>query len=481
MNIETILERLQGKRRNGTGWMALCPMHADKNPSLSIDVRDGKILVHCHAGCSQERVLENLGIGVGQTEQRMVAQYGYTDEHGALLFEVVRYEPKGFKQRRPGNNGGWTWNLHGLRRVIYQLPGVLKSESLLICEGEKDCLAASTLGMVATCNPGGAGKWREEYSEYLRKKQVTIIADGDEPGLRHAEHVAQSLYGIAESVRVIQLPGAKDLSEWLEHGGTRDALLEQIRKAPQWKPVAKVATDLGGFRLIPLGELLNKPQTATEWVWAERLVAGTVSLAVAKPKVGKSTLARNLALAVSRGDTFLGFATQKGKVVYLALEERAEDIAADFRSLGATEEDEILVHADSVPADGMIAAIDLVRKYKPVLIVIDPLFRLARIRDEKAYGQTYAALGPLIDVARETGTHVLLVHHSGKSAKADAIDAPLGSTALSGAVSTLIIMRRTESYRLIQTVQRLGQDMAETVLNFDSSTHQLSLGGAKGC
>jgi hypothetical protein len=127
----------------------------------------------------------------------------------------------------------------------------------------------------------------------------------------------------------------------------------------------------------------------------------------------------------------------------------------------------------------MLAALDLVRKHKPVLIVIDPLFRLARIRDEKAYGETYAALGPLIDVARETGTHVLLVHHSGKSAKADAIDAPLGSTALSGAVSTLIIMRRTESYRLIQTVQRLGQDMAETVLNFDSSTHQLSLGGAK--
>jgi hypothetical protein len=127
----------------------------------------------------------------------------------------------------------------------------------------------------------------------------------------------------------------------------------------------------------------------------------------------------------------------------------------------------------------MFAAIDLVRKYKPALLVVDPLFRLARIRDEKAYAETYAALGPLIDVARETGTHVLLVHHSGKSAKADAIDSPLGSTALSGAVSTLIVLRRTESYRLIQTVQRLGQDLQETVLNFDASTHQLSLGGAK--
>jgi hypothetical protein len=190
-------------------------------------------------------------------------------------------------------------------------------------------------------------------------------------------------------------------------------------------------------------------------------------------------LASNLALSVCRGDTFLGFATRGGKVVYLALEEREGDIAADFRALGATADDEILVHADSVPADGMFAALDLVWQCKPVLLVVDPLFRLTRIRDEKAYAETYAALGPLIDVARETGTHVQLVHHSGKSAKADAIDSPLGSTALSGAVSTLIALRRTESYRLVQTVQRLGQDLQETVLNFDAATHQLSLGGAK--
>jgi RecA-family ATPase len=87
--------------------------------------------------------------------------------------------------------------------------------------------------------------------------------------------------------------------------------------------------------------------------------------------------------------------------------------------------------------------------------VIDPLFRLARIRDEKAYAETYYALGPLIDVAREAGTHVMLTHHAGKSAKADAIDSPLGSTAIGGAVSTLIHLKRTETMRTIQTVQRI--------------------------
>jgi hypothetical protein len=113
------------------------------------------------------------------------------------------------------------------------------------------------------------------------------------------------------------------------------------------------------------------------------------------------------------------------------------------------------------------------------LVVVDPLFRLARIRDEKAYAETYAALGPLIDIARSSGTHLLLIHHSGKSAKADPIDSPLGSTALGGVVSTLIVLRRTETHRLIQTVQRLGQDLPETIIEFDSNTHSLSLGPEK--
>jgi hypothetical protein len=111
--------------------------------------------------------------------------------------------------------------------------------------------------------------------------------------------------------------------------------------------------------------------------------------------------------------------------------------------------------------------------------VIDPLFRIARIRDEKAYAETYAALGPLIDVAREAGTHLLLTHHAGKSAKADAIDSPLGSTAIGGAVCTLVLLKRTESMRTIQTVQRIGQDMPEIVLQFDTESRILSLGPQK--
>lgn len=235
----------------------------------------------------------------------------------------------------------------------------------------------------------------------------------------------------------------------------------------------------GGFELVHLGELMARPDAPVDYLVDGLLVAGTVSAVVAKPKVGKSTFARNLALAVSTGREFLGCKTRQGGVIYLALEERAEDVKADFRALGASGEEPIHIHAANAPEDAMPALIQLVREHKPALVVIDPLFRLARIRDEKAYAETYQALGPLIDIARESGTHILLTHHAGKSLKADAIDSPLGSTALGGIVSTLLLLKRTETYRTLQTVQRICNDLPETVLAFDSARRKLSLDGSK--
>lgn len=237
MTVEAVLARLQGVRRNGRGWQARCPAHEDHTPSLSIDEREGKVLVHCHAGCLQEAVLaalKELSPYKGTTP-RIVAEYPYLNEKGELLFQVVRYEPKEFKQRRPDGNGGWTWNLNGIRRVLYRLPEVLAEKSLLICEGEKDCETARALGLTATCNAGGAGKWTDEYSEKLRGKRVTVVADGDEPGRKHAEQVAASVAGKVESLKVLKLPGAKDLSEFIAHGGTQAALSELIGSAPEWK------------------------------------------------------------------------------------------------------------------------------------------------------------------------------------------------------------------------------------------------------
>jgi AAA domain/CHC2 zinc finger len=480
MTLEGVLGRLEGVRRNGVGWMALCPAHADKNPSLSVKEENGRILIHCFAGCASDIVLSQIGMKIsdlGIVEQ-VVAVYDYTDEGGHSLFQVVRYHPKSFKQRKPDGRGGWTWNLNGVRRVVYRLSEVLHSGSVMIVEGEKDVETARSRGFIATCNSGGAGKWRPEYSESLRGKDVVIVPDQDEPGRKHAEQVARALHLIATRVQMFNLPEPlKDLSEWPAELST-EALQELIDGAPEYKP----DTDQqGGIRLTSLKDLLNEPEEEISWLLEDKLPAGGLSVLCAKPKVGKSTWARGLCLAVARGEPFMGCKSKKGPVIYLALEEKRSEVARHFRDLGATGEEDvdIHIHAASAPQDAVSELCRLTKQFRPTLIVIDPLFKFVRIRDEKAYAEVCNAIEPLLVLARGSGAHVLLVHHSGKMERDDATDGILGSTAIFGGVDSAIILRKMERYGTIQSCQRYGKDWPQTVLDFNPDERSISLGAER--
>jgi hypothetical protein len=262
--LDVVLSRLQGVRRSGNGWSALCPAHDDRHQSLSVsEGRDGRVLLKCHAGCDAQAIVRAIGLELRDlfpptkleqapraertSERKIVAVYPYVDESGKLLFEVVRFDPKDFVQRRPDGNGGWVWNLNGVRRVLYRLPDVLKAVQsgriIFIVEGEKDADALGGLGLVATTNPHGAGKWREEYSQALKGAHVAIIPDRDDAGRRHAESVARSLWGKAKTIKVVELSGdgVKDVSDWLRAGGTKEELLKLVAQAPEWKPAPAVS------------------------------------------------------------------------------------------------------------------------------------------------------------------------------------------------------------------------------------------------
>ena len=156
---ETIARELGGAKKTGGGWTCKCPAHEDRHNSLSLHERDGKLLWKCHAGCDQKAVMNELIArkliagrvspynptrAQGHTRKtetakknnvvslgKIVATYDYMDVTGKLLFQVVRFDPKTFRQRRP-NGAGWDWGLGRTKPVLYRLPDVLEATTLVV-------------------------------------------------------------------------------------------------------------------------------------------------------------------------------------------------------------------------------------------------------------------------------------------------------------------------------------------------------------
>jgi hypothetical protein len=190
-------------------------------------------------------------------QRKLVATYDYVDEHGELLFQVLRYEPKAFSQRRPDGKGGWIGSLGDVRRVLYRLPliraAIDRGETVYLVEGERDVHKVEKIGFTATTNPGGARKWRPDYSEMLRGADVVIIGDNDDAGRAHLGLVAAALHGIAQRVRVLDLPAVwpecprkGDIGDWLAAGHTADELAALVAALPEWQPIAGAGGNDGG-------------------------------------------------------------------------------------------------------------------------------------------------------------------------------------------------------------------------------------------
>jgi len=155
-----------------------------------------------------------------------------------LLYQVVRFNPKGFSQRRPDGDNDWIWNLKDIDPVLYHLPELIRSTNpVLIVEGEKDVENLKRMGFTATTSPMGAGKWKVSYNKYLKDKEVILIPDHDQPGYQHCQKIGQSLRGIAGNIKWLDLPDLEekeDISDWIEKGNSKEKLLQLIKEAPDF-------------------------------------------------------------------------------------------------------------------------------------------------------------------------------------------------------------------------------------------------------
>ncbi len=234
MTAGEIARRLRG-RKQPSGWVAKCPSHDDRNPSLSLkDTNNGRVLVHCHAGCEQRAVVDALkarGLWPQrevQTKRAVIETYNYTDEEGALLYQICRTEPKDFFQRRPDGHGGWV-NKKSPHQVLYRLVEVLEAPIVFIVEGEKDVETLRSHGFVATTNAGGANaRWLPEYTATLRGREIILIPDSDGAGRQRVIRIARALQGNVPRLLILELDDAKDITEWFDRGHSEIELIAEV-------------------------------------------------------------------------------------------------------------------------------------------------------------------------------------------------------------------------------------------------------------
>jgi len=270
-----------------------CPAHHDNSPSLSITDGNDRVLIKCHAQCDLDDILAALQLTradlfneprerghahINGTKPAVVAEYPYLDERGQVLFVVERKQPKTFVCKRPDGRGGWIYKgaMEGVRRVLYRLPEVVAAvkagQLVYVVEGEKDADRLAGLGLVATCNPHGAGpgKWRDDYAQALLGGEAVVVADRDDAGRAHARIVVDSLRRAGVKTHLAEPAYGKDVSEHLDSG--RDVVdLITIEGAGD----APTGGDGGGTELTPLVERELQRRRAT--AEADRIFAVEVA------------------------------------------------------------------------------------------------------------------------------------------------------------------------------------------------------------
>jgi len=334
-NIHDVLERLGGvvaSTTKASQWNAICPAHDDRHASLSIGIgHDGKILLKCQAGCDTPDIIRALNLEwedlfvkddrpapapsatKTKAKRKIACTYDYYGADGKWLFQTVRWDPKDFSQRRSDGKEGWIWNLQGVEPCLYRLPELLAADPLdtvFVPEGEKDVDALRAWSLVATCNPMGAKKWKDSYSDSLAGRNVVILPDNDKSGSEHAEQVQASLDGKAASVRIVLLPNLPpkgDVSDWITAGGTIQQLFELIKgKSP-----------IGVFPAPKHVSELVRADPTTAWLWKGFLLRGEVTLFSALWKAGKTTLLAYLLKAFETGGSFCGYDVQPASILYV--------------------------------------------------------------------------------------------------------------------------------------------------------------------
>ena len=475
------------RRMDDNRWSARCPIHDDKDNSLAVWYKDGMLSFKCYAHCDSKAITDAL--------------YAKYPEYAELLGRAPKIKEKMEKEKITEDARRWYISYLGVQpdviaslpitftenEVIFRFPGIDKvkirtkgergaiwrgtghtpdlwplppervGEDIVITEGESDCIVARALGLEAyAITKGAATGLSTAVLIALRRRgarRLVVAMDADSAGrqaaskmviaARQAGLAAIDLDLVAEGL-IEPLYGHKDIRDAYKHGKGQD-LVEAVRhllyRADESRPLQP----------RKLSDIMTE-DTPTDFVIEGLLRVGGTTILIGEPKLGKSQMSLDLALAVSRGEAFAGLATKKGRVIYYALED-GEDIVRDrvkSRGLTGMSEDLYIGTTPPVVEDSTALLEEHIDIFQPSMIIIDTLRAMSVSTGKSENEASFAdSIYRIAKVARERGVAAIIVHHTVKATTGNPITDARGTSAIAGAVDVVAgLYRRDDVMRL---------------------------------
>lgn len=462
MKTADFLSRLENVSGNGKQFSARCPAHDDRCNSLSVsEGREGKILVHCHAGCSVKDITRAMGLTTQElfpdggsqpvvvpwknAPDRKGGEYIYYDESGLpVLKKTKRRKDDGSKYFfwEHLENNKWVKGRNGIAPPLYNQAVLKKSNMVFVVEGEKDTDTMNALGYETVCLADGASsRWLPEYTDLFREKDVYIIPDNDDPGREYAFTVADNVFGTANKVKILNLkdiwpeiPEKADITDYrqtVEEENFYTTFARLCIDTPDWNPKLEAEHR---FEARSADSFIDEE---IEFVWDPYIPKGDFTVLMAEGGTGKTMLCCGISAGVSKGENIIGdrakYKREPGNVLFISAEDRGSLIKKRLIASGADLKKIFILDCNNSIdlnfGDGFSTFKDTVMRYNPELVIVDPWHAFVGARvDINKINAVRPIFQKLASLAKECNCGLVLISHVNKKAQSDnANNAAFGS------------------------------------------------------
>ena len=447
-----------------------CPLDKErKKNACSVNIKTGLFMCHrCQLVGGVLQLYDALGIELPTAESDREIEFIYRDEEGGAGYLIKKTGGNPPYSAHHFVEGKLVPKMGEVRRIPYCLDRLVKTsqnQRVLVVEGEKDVDTCWLYGFPATTNPFGAGKWKDEYSEFLRDRDVIILPDNDDVGRDHAEKVRRSLEGVARSVRILELPGldvGEDISDWFVKGHDPNELKRLLASR------SSSAGEHSFITVYSVAELADPepPKYAVDGLLFEE----TFMIMGGDPKVGKTTLCLHLALGFLAGHRVLGqFEVLKpGPVVFVQCDMGAKYFQGALRQVAAVCGVQVFHHpfhfrctsgVDLSSPETRNGLATQIASYQPELVILVPM-RDFFLGNENSSQELKPVLDFAIDLRNRNGGVVIFIDHLVKSRERSGSAGYLlrGGGSKFGRADSVFAIERLQDRSKVRAIHRYAAD-----------------------